>query len=173
MQSGSGEYLHCKVLPLIVALILVVPAIVFAHDYQFVQECQFAQNTQLVKDSRKAASRAGAEKTWTVHVGAGSTKAWNYVGLTKEFMVSDNMTFFLAGGLGTILAGAGIACYSNRDGNGVAASATAGIAGAHVNLAYQFKLGQQGFLAAGCSYGVFFMQYEGFVPILSYEYRFE
>jgi len=88
-------------------------------------------------------------------------------------MISDNMTFFLTGGLGTILGGAGIACYSNRDGNGVAASATAGIAGAHVNLAYQFKLGQRGFLIAGGSYGVYFMQYDGFLPVLSYEYRFE
>jgi len=41
----------------------------------YAQDCQFAQNTQLAQDYRKTASTAEAKKTWTVHVGAGSTKA--------------------------------------------------------------------------------------------------
>jgi len=51
-------------------------------------------------------------------------------------------------------------------------SSTLGIVGADVNVCYQLKTWELGFITGGVSYGEYFMQYRGFLPVLSYEYRF-
>ncbi|MBI4650367.1 hypothetical protein HY745_03595 [Candidatus Desantisbacteria bacterium] len=86
-----------------------------------------------------------SEKTWTINLGIGDVKAWNYAGISKEFIINKNTAFFLTGGIGTILAGAGISYYANRNGNGIVCAGTIGIVGIHANLAYQFILNEHNF----------------------------
>ena len=118
------------------------------------------------------ASEEESHKTWIVHAGVGSSKAWNFVGVTKEFPIGGRTALFLAGGYGTILVGGGVVFYTNRDGNGLVASATAGLAGAHASLGGQLKLFRRGYLTAGGSVGSYFLQHRGALPYISFEYRF-
>lgn len=111
-------------------------------------------------------------KTWTFNAGIGSPKAWNYAGITKEFLLGDHAALFVTGGLGTALIGAGFAYYGHREGNGVIVSSAIGIVDLQATLAYQLKVGQQDFIAIGGSYGILFMQCECWLPVLSYEHRY-
>lgn len=110
--------------------------------------------------------------TYTAHVGAGGSKAWNFVGATVEYFPSgDHVSLFATGGLGTILAGVGAAVYTNRTGSGLFASATAGIAGAHVQSGALLRMGSRTYLTLGVSYGSYFLQHTGFLPVAGLEYR--
>ncbi len=111
-------------------------------------------------------------ETWTAHGGLGSSKAWNFVGVSKDFWRTDHLSFYAAAGFGTILVGAGAAYYMQRTGNGVVLSATAGMAGMHASAVYQLRLGGGNYLVGGGSYGAYFLQYEGFLPVLAFERRF-
>ena len=111
-------------------------------------------------------------KTLTFNAGIGSPKAWNYVGITKEYLLDEHTAFFVTGGFGTALIGAGFAYYGNREGNGVVISSAIGIVDLQATLAYQYKAGPQDFIAVGGSYGVFFMQCMCWLPVLSYEHRY-
>lgn len=111
-------------------------------------------------------------KTLTFNAGAGSPKAWNYVGVTKEYLINDHSAFFITGGLGTALIGAGYVYYGNREGNGITASSAIGIVDLQATLAYQWKVDRQDFIAIGGSYGMFFMQCHCWLPVLSYEHRY-
>ena len=51
-------------------------------------------------------------------------------------------------------------------------SANAGLIGEYANAAYQWKVGRRGFVTTGMSYGYYFLQYKGPLPVLSYELRF-
>lgn len=110
--------------------------------------------------------------TWTFNAGAGSPKAWNFVGITREYLLDDHSAFFVTGGLGTALIGAGYIYYGDREGNGIVASSAIGVVDLQATLAYQWKVGDQDFVAAGASYGVFFMQCTCWLPVLSYEHRY-
>jgi hypothetical protein len=111
-------------------------------------------------------------KTWTLHAGIGSPKAWNFVGVSKEYLLDDHTAFFITGGLGTALIGAGMVYYGQREGNGMVVSSAIGLVDLQATLAYQFKLGPQDYLAMGAGYGVFFMQCTCWLPVLSYEHRY-
>lgn len=111
-------------------------------------------------------------KTLTFNAGIGSPKAWNYVGITKEYLLDGHTAFFVTGGLGTALIGAGFAYYGNREGNGIVVSSAIGIVDLQATLAYQYKAGPQDFIAVGGSYGAFFMQCTCWLPVLSYEHRY-
>ena len=126
----------------------------------------------LAQENEAPPSESDGPRTWTVHAGAGSSKAWNFTGVTKEFLLNEHTAFFLTAGFGTILVGGGAAYYTNRSGNGLVASATAGLAGAHLNLGGQLRVSRRGFLTAGGSFGTYFLQYRGPLPFASFEYRF-
>jgi hypothetical protein len=123
------------------------------------------------------AGRASAEepdrtRTWSVNFGP-NAKNWGYAGVTKDFLVNEHFSIFVTGGLGTFLAGSGVAYYTRSyHESSLVFSSTIGIVGADVNACYQLKAGDRGFLTAGVSYGEYFMQYRGFLPVLSYEMRF-
>lgn len=109
---------------------------------------------------------------YSAHAGAGGAKAWNFVGGTAEFFPrGDHASLFVTGGLGTILVGVGGALYTNRSGHGLFASATAGLAGGHVQGGAQLRLGTRLYAVGGVSYGVFFLQHIGFLPVAALEYR--
>ena len=128
--------------------------------------------TALAQEAAGRSSETAPPRTWAVHLGAGSAKAWNFMGVTKEFLLNEHTTLFLTAGFGTILVGGGAAYYTNRSGSGLVASATAGLAGAHLNLGGQLKVSRRGFLTAGGSFGTYFLQYRGSLPFAAFEYRF-
>lgn len=111
-------------------------------------------------------------KTLTFNAGIGSPKVWNYIGVTKEYLLGDHTAFFVTGGLGTALVGAGVVYYGNRAGNGIVVSAAIGVVDLQATVAYQLKTGPQDFFAIGASYGSFFMQCNCWLPVLSYEHRY-
>lgn len=113
-------------------------------------------------------SRPGGR--WVAHLGAGSLHAWNFVGLTREWR-RGRFRPFVTGGLGTILIGAGAAYYTNPDGSGLVLSATAGIAGAHATAALDLRLSQRWGLVLGGSYGTYFLQYRGLLPVAALQVR--
>lgn len=119
-----------------------------------------------------APQTANEPKTLTFNAGIGSPKAWNYVGITKEYLLDEHTTFFVTGGLGTALIGAGLAYYGNREGNGIVVSSAIGVVDLQATLAYQMKVGQQDFIAIGGTYGMLFMQCWCWLPVLSYEHRY-
>lgn len=119
-----------------------------------------------------APSASNEPVLWTFHAGIGSPKAWNLIGITREYMLDDHTTFFITGGLGTALIGAGVAYYGNREGNGVVASSAIGVVDLQATLAYQLKIGKQDFVSMGGSYGMLFMQCWCWLPVLSYEHRY-
>lgn len=109
----------------------------------------------------------------TLQVGAGSLRGWNFASVAVEMFPGDQekVGVFAVAGLGTILAGAGVAYYGNRDGTGLTAAAVGGLAGGHVQLGGQVDLGEWGFLTGGLSYGSYFLQHHGVLPYLGWEYR--
>lgn len=111
--------------------------------------------------------------TWSVNFGP-NAKNWGFVGITKDFLKqNDHVSLFVTGGLATTVIGGGAAYYvTSFHKSSVVFSSTVGVVGAHADAAYQWKLGRRGFLTTGVSYGAYFMQYEGFLPVLSYELRF-
>lgn len=120
----------------------------------------------------QAEEQAGAPRTWSVNFGP-NAKNWGYVGVTKDFLVNERLSLFVTGGLGTFLAGGGVAFYTRSyHESSFVFSSTVGLVGADVNACYQLKAGEHGFVTAGVSYGDYFMQYRGFLPVVSYEIRF-
>ena len=111
-------------------------------------------------------------KTLTFNAGIGSPKAWNYVGVTKEYLLDDHTAYFVTGGLGTALIGAGIAYYGNREGNGIVVTSAIGVVDLQATLAYQLKVGAQDYIAMGATYGLLFMQCWCWLPVVSYEHRY-
>ncbi len=119
-----------------------------------------------------ATPKTSEAKTWTFNAGIGSPKAWNFAGITREFLLDDHTAFFVTGGLGTALVGVGVAYYDNRSGNGIVASSAIGVVDLQATLAYQVKIAPQDFVAVGGAYGLFFMQCACWLPVLSYEHRY-
>jgi hypothetical protein len=111
-------------------------------------------------------------RTLIFNAGAGSPRAWNYAGVTKEYLLDDHSAFFVTGGLGTALIGAGYVYYSNREGNGIVVSSAVGIVDLQATLAYQWQVQRNDFIYAGGSYGMFFMQCYCWLPLLGYEHRY-
>ena len=110
--------------------------------------------------------------TWSVNVGP-NAKNWGFVGITKDFVIKDRLSFFVTGGFGTILVGGGAAYYvTSFHESSFVFSSTAGLIGYHADAAYQWKAGRRGFVTTGVSYGFYFLAYKGFAPVLSYEVRF-
>ncbi len=128
--------------------------------------------TSRAQEDLAATSAPNEQKLWTFHAGVGSPKAWNLVGITREYMLDEHTAFFVTGGLGTALVGAGVAYYGNREGNGMVASTAIGVVDLQGTLAYQFKVGKQDFVSAGGTYGMLFMQCWCWLPVLSYEHRY-
>lgn len=124
------------------------------------------------QEESTAPPAANEPKTLTFNAGIGSPKAWNYVGVTKEYLLDDHTAYFVTGGLGTALIGAGIAYYGNRESNGIVVTSAIGIVDLQATLAYQLKVGPQDFIAMGATYGVLFMQCTCWLPVLSYEHRY-
>jgi hypothetical protein len=119
-----------------------------------------------------AAESLGEVRTWSVNLGP-NAKNWGYAGVTKDFLVNEHLSLFVTGGLGTFIVGSGVAYYTQAYAeSSFVFSGTVGIVGADVNACYQLKTSTLGFFTAGISYGEYFMQYRGFLPVLSYEMRF-
>jgi hypothetical protein len=103
-----------------------------------------------------------------------NAKNWGVVGITKDFpKFDDHVSFFVTGGFTTTVVGGGVAYYvTSFHKSSFVFSSTIGIVGAHADAAYQWKVRKRGFLTTGVSYGAYFMQYEGVLPVVSYELRF-
>lgn len=109
---------------------------------------------------------------WSVNVGPGSQAAWNWAGISRNFLINRNFAFFLTAGVGTILFGGGISWYHDYCRSGPVVSGTVGIAGGHANVGYQFRYDDSSYLQIGAGYGSYFMQFNGVMPYAAYEYRF-
>src|ERR1051325_4902575 len=117
-------------------------------------------------------AQSATDGTWSVNIGP-NAKNWGFAGITKDFTVNHHFSLFVAAGLGTTLIGGGGAYYvTSLHENSFVFSANAGVVGTYANAAYQLKAGRRGFVTAGVSYGYYFLQYKGLLPLISYELRF-
>ena len=118
-------------------------------------------------------------KTWSFHLGFGSPRALNLIGITKDFRTGENGSFFLTAGLGVDIVGVGYSRQSHYNNNGFIVSGTLGYTGEALALSsalsYQWRIADQGFISAGLTAGAFEND-EGknsiFVPSLSFDFRF-
>lgn len=113
---------------------------------------------------------APSGRRWVVQVGAGSPHAWNFIGLTREFPAGP-LRPFVTVGLGSFLVGGGAAYYTNPDGTGLVLALAGGLAGAQATAALDLRLSHRAGLVLGGSYGNYFLQYEGPLPIASLQVR--
>jgi len=129
----------------------------------------------IAQDAPGSAAPEAPAKGWTVSAGLGSSKAWNLVGVTREFALGEHATWFVAAGLGEMILGAGFAYYSDRDAGGWVASVVAGT-GVQAALSDRIRLNASDFLALGASYirifGFSNIDHPQFAPIVAYEHRF-
>ncbi len=127
------------------------------------------------QDSIEASAPVAAPRSWTFSAGLGSSKAWNLVGVTKEFPLGEHATWFVTAGLGEMILGAGFAYYSDRDAGGLVASVVAGT-GSQAALSYRMRLKSSDFVALGASYirkfGFSDIDRPQFIPVAAYEHRF-
>lgn len=105
-----------------------------------------------------------------VQAGAGSPHAWNLVGLTREFSAGP-LRPFVTLGFGSFLVGGGAAYYTNPDGTGLVLSVAGGLVGAQATAALDLRLSSRLGLVLGGSYGSFFLQHEGLLPLASLQVR--
>src|SRR3954471_17594991 len=102
-----------------------------------------------------------------------NAKNFGIVGVTKDFLLNDHFSLFVTGGLTSPFIGGGAAYYvKSYHKSSFVFSSTIGAVGAQANAAYQWKAGKRGFVTTGVSYGLYALEYEGFVPLISYEIRF-
>jgi hypothetical protein len=129
----------------------------------------------LAQGATGSAAPEAAAKTWTFSAGLGSSKAWNLVGVAKEFPLGEHASAFVTAGLGEMILGAGFAYYTDRSASGLVASVVAGT-GVQAALSYRMKLKSADFLALGASYirvfGFSNIDHPQFAPIIAYEHRF-
>jgi len=101
-----------------------------------------------------------------------SPYGWNFVGARKDLYSDQQTDLFVTAGLGTILLGVGGAVYLNdRNADSFVLSAVAGIAGFHGGVSYQWKVNATDFIHVGVHVGSYFLQYNGVLPIVSWEHR--
>lgn len=112
-----------------------------------------------------------SERRWVVHAGVGSPHAWNFIGGTREFS-GGPLRLFATAGFGSFLVGGGVAYYTNPGSTGLILAAAVGLAGAHVAAVLDLKLTEKAGIVVGGSYGNYFLQYQGLLPIASFQMRF-
>ena len=78
---------------------------------------------------------------------------------------------FVTGGLGSFFVGGGLIYYTNPDGTGLVLSAAAGAVGAQAAAGLDLRLSRRAGLVLGGSYGTYFLQYTGPLPIASLQVR--
>lgn len=131
----------------------------------------------LVPTARAAEGPRGslAPAAFSFSAGLGSSHAYNLVGVTAEWMGSDQVGLYATAGLGGMLVGVGGIWYENRRGEGFVASAVVGT-GFQAALTYQFKLDREASLAVGLSYiHGFAMGHRDRIalgPVIGYQRRF-
>ncbi len=113
-------------------------------------------------------------RTWSINVGLGSSRNANVIGITKDVIVVRNLSLYVSAGLGLGGLSGGIAYQQHYNKKGLVLSASLGISTFddifNTLIAYQWTMGQQGFLVTGL--GNDYFGYNVPYPILSYEYRF-
>lgn len=128
--------------------------------------CPLAPDAAAPEDNTAIAS----ERRWVVHAGLGSPHAWNFLGATREFL-GGPLRLFATAGLGSFLVGGGAVYYTNPGRTGLVLAAAGGLAGAHVAAVLDLRLTERAGIVVGGSYGNYFLQYEGPLPIASFQMR--
>jgi len=128
-------------------------------------------------------AHAGAadEAVRSFHVGVWHPNGIDLIGYSVERRMNKKLYWYYTIGLPSVLA-IGITHYSNRGGNGLAATLGAGLGySLYAAMAYQVKLGNKNFLKLGAAstiatYYPFAPSEESHYvqihPVIAYEYRF-
>lgn len=114
-------------------------------------------------------STSSSPRRWVVQAGAGSPHAWNFLSATREFS-GGPLRLFATAGYGSFLIGGGVVYYTNPGGTGFVLSGAAGVAGFHAAAVFDLRL-RKASIVVGGSYGNYFLQYQGPLPIASFQMR--
>ena len=142
------------------------------------------------------------DKTWSFAGGFGTNRSLSLLGISKDFRIGNNFSFFLTAGIGTAMPGLGFAYQSDYNNNGINFSATIGLqeyyksnhtldkARPSINSALncQWKLNNNLFISLGIMGGMFWDRddvcYNGWscesrigtkqyiLPTISFDFRF-
>ena len=108
-----------------------------------------------------------SNKTWSFAVGLGTNRGLSLLGISKDFKIGNNFSFFLTAGIGTAMPGLGFIYQSDYYNNGINFSATIGLQ--HLDKArlsfnsalnYQWKLNNNLFISLGIMGGMFWDNYD-------------
>ncbi len=139
------------------------------------------ENRPDIRESSQPTSEGvGAQRprTWSINVGLASSRNCNLIGITKDVIVGRNISLYITGGLGAEVLGGGIAYQRHYNEKGLVLSASFGLNIldedflANTLIAYQWQLGQRGFLVTGVAFVYSFNWAGNPYPVLSYEFRF-
>ena len=134
-------------------------------------------------------------KTWSFAGGIGTNRSASLLGISKDYRIGNNLSFFLTAGIGTAMPGVGFAYQSDYNNNGIIFSATTGLQ--HVSgfrhsfnsaLNYQWKLNNNLFISLGIMGGMnwdyyplcnngsgcvdSFRKEQYILPTISFDFRF-
>ncbi|SVE34174.1 uncharacterized protein METZ01_LOCUS487028 [marine metagenome] len=107
------------------------------------------------------------DKTWSFAGGFGTNRSLSLLGISKDFRIGNNFSFFLTAGIGTAMPGLGFTYQSDYNNNGINFSATTGLQ--HLDetrnsfnsaLNYQWKLNNNLFISLGIMGGMFWDNYD-------------
>ena len=115
-------------------------------------------------------STNSSPRLWVFQAGAGAPHAWNFLSATREFSKGPLRPFATVG-YGSFLIGGGIVYYTNPGGTGLALSGAAGVVGFHAAAVFDVRLSEKASIVVGGSYGNYFLQYQGLLPIASFQMR--
>ena len=108
---------------------------------------------------KEPAKNSSKNKTWMVQFGFGGPRSLGLLSLTKDFKLTNNIVFFLTGGVSFPTIGFGIAGSSDYNDDGINISVTYGTTGAGLpalnsSIYYQAKLSDNIFLTLGFMAGI-------------------
>lgn len=117
-------------------------------------------------------------RTWSINAGFGTSRNANLLEITKDVIVGRNLSLFVSAGLGLQFPAGGITYQRHYNEKGLVLSTSVGTLFfedviANALIAYQWPLGQRGFLVTGAGL-IIFLDYGDAIPypVLSYEFRF-
>jgi len=144
---------------------------------------------ELLQDAKTTSKNI--DKTKSIAIGFGTNRSMTLLGISRDFKIGKNGSFFLTSGIGTALFGLGLGYQSDYNNNGINLSTTLGaqlileygiLPSWHNSINYQWNTGGQSFISVGLMGGIFW--YEDcwwycsaevapyILPTVSYDIRF-
>ena len=114
-----------------------------------------------------------SDKTWSISAGLGTNRSFAFLGLSKDFRINNNFSYFITTGIGYSIIGAGLSFQNNYNNKGFNIALNYGVQLIsdnkyhiwHAVANYQWKIGKQIFLSSGLMGGWYWV---GIFPAMGF-----